>query len=150
MKKINFSIFINAPIGHTWSMMLDDETYRIWTNEFQAGSYYKGDWSKGSRMFFLGPNPIDGTEGGMIADVIENRLYEYVLLAHKGIITNGVEDTESEEAQHWNKSSESYTFNEVNGNTELIVELEIEEEYADMFAEMWPRALKKLKEISEK
>jgi hypothetical protein len=150
MKKINFSTFINTPIEHTWSTMLDDETYRIWTNEFQAGSYYKGDWSKGSRIMFLGPNPINGTEGGIVADVAENRLYEYVLLAYKGIITNGVEDMESEEAQRWNKSSESYTFTEKEGGTELLVELEIEEQYADMFTEMWPRALEKLKEISEK
>lgn len=150
MKKVHFSILINAPTEKVWNTMLDDATYRVWTNAFHEGSYYKGDWSKGSRMFFLGPNPIDGTEGGMIADVVENRLYEFISIEHQGIITKGVEDTESEEAQHWNKSSESYTFNKVNGNTELIVELEVEEEYADMFAEMWPRALKKLKEISEK
>ncbi len=149
MKKVHYTIFINAPIEHVWNMMLDDATYRVWTNEFHAGSYYKGDWSKGSRMLFVGPNE-NGMDDGMVADVAENRPHEYVLLAHKGIYANGIIDTESEAAQHWNKSSESYTFHEKDGGTELSVELEIEEQYADMFTEMWPRALEKLKEISEK
>ena len=89
----------------------------------------------------------EGAIAGMIAGVLVTLFYVF---AHKGIFSNGVEDTESEEAQHWNKSTESYSFIEKDGGTQLSVELEIEEQYADMFTEMWPRALKKLKEVSEK
>ena len=35
--------------------MLADDTYREWTSAFHPGSYYKGDWSEGSKILFLGP-----------------------------------------------------------------------------------------------
>ena len=33
--------------------MLDDKTYRIWTEAFMAGSHYVGDWNQGSEILFL-------------------------------------------------------------------------------------------------
>ncbi len=55
MQKLHFKIDINAPKEKVWHTMLDDKTYRIWTEAFMPGSYYKGDWSKGSKMLFIGP-----------------------------------------------------------------------------------------------
>ncbi len=44
---------------------------------------------------------------------------------------------------------ENYTLTDVDGKTQLEVDLDSEEEYADMFDEMWPKALEKLKELAE-
>ena len=150
MQKLNFAITINAPKEKVWDTMLDDATYRLWTTPFSEGSYYKGDWSKGSKIIFLGPNPETGKEGGMLSRIAENNLYEYISIEHLGIINDGVEDTTSEEAKKWTPAFENYTFKDLNGMTELIVDMDINDEYKEMFEGMWPKALQKLKEISEK
>jgi len=130
--------------------MLDDKPYREWTAAFNPGSYYKGDWSKGSKILFLGPDPKTGEEGGMVSRIAENKPYEFISIEHLGIVKNGVEDTTSEEARKWAPAFENYTFKEKGGATEVLVEMDIEDENKKMFEEMWPKALQKLKEIAEK
>lgn len=151
MKKLHASIFINAPREKVWDVMLSDATYREWTTAFNPGSYFVGDWSTGSKMLFLGPNP-DGTpgEGGMVSRVAENRRPEFMSIEHLGLVSNGVEDTESEAAKKWAPAFENYTFNEKDGGTELLVDMDVEEEYYTMFEEMWGKALPLLKSIVER
>ncbi len=148
MERLTFKTTINAPVAKVWNTMLNDETYRQWTSAFHEGSYYKGDWSAGSKMLFLGPND-DGSEGGMVSMVKENRLHEYISLQHIGLVGNGIEDTTSEEARKWSPAFENYTFVEKDGVTELTVELDTLLEYKEMFENMWLKALEKLKEIAE-
>jgi uncharacterized protein YndB with AHSA1/START domain len=150
MEKLNFKIEINAPKEKVWKTMLEDRTYRIWTTPFSEGSYYKGDWSKGSKIIFLGPNPETGKEGGMVSRVAENKLYEYISIEHLGMINDGVEDTTSEEVKKWTPAFENYTFKEKNGKTDVLVDMDINKEYKEMFEDMWPKALQKLKELAEK
>lgn len=149
-QKLHVSISINAPKEKVWHTMLDDASYRKWTQVFNPGSYYKGDWNQGSKILFLGPDPKTGEEGGMVSQIAENRQYEYVSIKHLGIVKNGVEDTTSEEAKKWAPAFENYTFREKKGMTEVLVDMDMEDEYAEMFKDMWPKALKKLKELSEK
>lgn len=150
MQKLHFSIKIDAPKEKVWNIMLDDKTYREWTRVFSPGSYYKGDWSKGSKILFLGPDPKTGQEDGMVSRIAENRPYEYISIEHLGIVHNDKEDTTSEEARKWAPAFENYTFKEADGATELQVDMDSEDGYADMFSRLWPKALKKLKEIAEK
>lgn len=150
MQKLNFSITINAPKEKVWNTMLEDATYRLWTTTFNEGSYYKGDWSKGSKIVFLGPSPETGKEGGMVSRIAENKLYEFISIEHLGIINDGVEDTTSDEVKIWAGSLENYTFKDLNGKTELLVDMDINDEFKEMFENMWPEALQKLKDIAEK
>ena len=150
MQKLKVSIEINAPKEKVWNTMLDDKTYRMWTTPFNEGSYYKGDWSKGSKIIFLGPDPETGKEGGMVSRIAENKLYEFISIEHLGIIKDGVEDTTSEDVKKWTPTFENYTFQEKNGTTEVLVEMDINDEYKEMFEGMWPKALQVLKEIAEK
>jgi len=149
MKKLHYSIQINAPKEKVWHSMLDHASYREWTKAFNTGSYYKGDWSKGSKILFLGPDPKTGEEGGMVSRIAENRPYEYISIEHIGIIQNGKEDTTSEAAKAWAPAFENYTFVERDGKTQLSVDMDMKEEYIEEFNNMWPEALKKLKEITE-
>jgi hypothetical protein len=149
MDKLHFSIVIKAPKEKVWDTMLDDATYRLWTTSFSEGSYYKGDWSKGSKIIFLGPNPETGKEGGMVSRIAENKPYEFISIEHLGMINDGVEDTTSEEVKKWTPAFENYTFKEVNGKTTVLVDMDINEEYKEMFEGMWPNALQKLKELCE-
>ena len=150
MQKLHFSMLINAPKDKVWHAMLDDQPYREWTNAFNEGSYYKGSWEKGSKILFLGPDPNTGEEGGMVSRIAENKPYEFISIEHLGIVQNGVEDTTSEAARKWAPAFENYTFNDKDGATEVLVDIDIEDEHAQMFNEMWPEALQKLKELAEK
>lgn len=149
MQKLHFSIIINAPKEKVWHAMLDDKPYREWTKAFNPGSYYKGDWNEGSKMLFLGPDPETGKEGGMVSRIAQNKPYEYLSIEHVGIVKDGVEDTTSEEAKKWAPAFENYTFQEKDGATEVLVDMDSEDEYVEMFSNMWPEGLQKLKAIAE-
>ena len=150
MQKLHFSIQINASKDKVWHAMLDDQPYREWTNSFNEGSYYKGSWEKGSKILFLGPDPNTGEEGGMVSRIAENKPYEFISNEHLGIVQNGVEDTTSEVARKWAPAFENYTFIDRGGATEVLVDIDVEAEYAPMFNETWPKGLLKLKELAEK
>lgn len=129
--------------------MLDDKTYRQWTEVFHAGSYYKGSWEKGSKMLFLGPDPETGKEGGMVSMIADNRKHEFISIKHIGMVNDGVEDTTSEEAKKWAPAYENYTFTEKDGVTEVKIDIDMLPEFKEMMEEMWPKALEKLKELAE-
>ena len=150
MQKLHYSIVINAAVSTVWSTMLDDITYRQWTEAFAPGCYFKGDWNKGSKILFLASG--EHGESGMLSRIKENRKHEFLSIEHLGTVQNGNEDTSSEEAKAWAGALENYTFAEKNGVTELLIGLtgNIADEFVTMFNDMWPQALQKLKELSEK
>lgn len=147
MQKIHHSITIRAPREKVWHTMLDDATYRIWTEVFAKGSHYVGDWSEGSKILFLAPG--NNAEMGMVSRIAENRPYEFLSIEHLGVIENGVEDTTSEAARKWAPAYENYTFTDTANGTEVVVDMDIEEEHRAMFEKLWPAALEKLKELTE-
>jgi L-rhamnose mutarotase len=148
MERLHFSININAPKEKVWNTMLDDKTYRQWTEEFGPGSHYKGSWDKGSKILFVAPG--EKGEMGMVSRIKENKPYSFISIEHVGLVNEGKEDTSSNEVKKWAGALENYTFKEKNGSTEVLVDTDSNDEYKEMFSEMWPKALKKLKEISEK
>lgn len=147
MDKLKFSIIINAPKAKVWDTMLNDATYRIWTEAFMQGSYYIGDWSEGSKILFLAPGETGAS--GMVSRIKENRLNEYISIEHLGMVENGKEDTTSDAVKVWAGALENYSFKELNGKTELLIDVDSNEEYSEMFNGMWPKALQKLKELAE-
>ena len=85
----------------------------------------------------------------MVSRIAENKPYEYISIEHIGIIQNGIEDTTSETARNWTPAFENYTFKEKNGATQVLVDMDAEDEYVEMFNKMWPEGLKRLKAIAE-
>ena len=144
MKKLQFTITINAPKEKVWSIMLDQEGYKLWTAEFMVGSYYEGSWNKGEKIKFLAPNG-----GGITSVIAENKPYEFISIKHLGYIKDGIEDTESPEIKAWAPAFENYTFGEHDGVTEVKVDISITSEFEEYLEETWPKALAKLKTICE-
>ena len=94
----------------------------------------------------------------MYSKIKENRKHEYISIEHLGMVKDGVIDTTSDEVRKWTPAFENYTFTEKarlndpvgQGNqTEVKVEMQVASEYKAMFEEMWPRALKTLKDLCE-
>ena len=148
MQKLSFSIEIKASKEKVWNTMLDEKTYRQWTEPFSPGSHYIGDWNKGSKILFLGPGE-NGKLGGMVSRIKENKLCEFISIEHLDVVQDGKEDTTSDAVKSWAGALENYTFKEKNYKTEVLVEIDINDEYKDMFNDMWPKALQRLKEIAE-
>jgi uncharacterized protein YndB with AHSA1/START domain len=147
MEKLTFSTTINAPREKVWNTMLEKGTYQEWTVPFHEGSTYDGNWEEGSEMKFIGPSE-DGSLSGMYAVVVANRPHEFISIQHLGELQNS-------EKNPWpvvegQEGYENYTFKDTNGGTEVLVELTVPAEWKDMFDDMWPRALAKLKEVAEK
>lgn len=145
MQMLHFTISINAPKEKVWHTMLDDKTYRKWTTAFSEGSHYKGSWEKGSKMQFLGPDGM-----GMFSKIEENIPYEFISIEHLGYIKDGKEDLKSKEAKVMAGAYENYTLKEKDEITNLSIDADMPEEYKEMFEDMWPKALLKLKELAEK
>ncbi len=149
MHKLHFSIVIDAPKEKVWNMMLGEDSYRAWTDAFMPGSHYVGDWSKGSKILFLAPGKT-GKLSGMVSRIKENRLYKYVSIEHLGVVQDGKEDTSSAAVKGWAGALENYTFKEMGGTTEVLVDMDAADEYKEMFQNTWPKALQKLKVLAEK
>lgn len=147
MKTLHFSVTINAPQEHVWNTMLEDTTYREWTATFMPGSHYVGRWEAGSNMQFLSPDE-DGKMTGLKSRIVAVEPPEFVSIKHLGIVSNGVEDTTSEEAKQW-VGFENYTFKMQGGSTKLLIDVDSNDDFADYLNEAWPKALQKLKAISE-
>jgi hypothetical protein len=60
-----------------------------------------------------------------------------------------MEITSGPDVEKWAGGLENYTFEEKNGKTILSVNSDTTPEYKNYFEEIWPKALKKLKEICE-
>jgi uncharacterized protein YndB with AHSA1/START domain len=153
MEKLHFSIVIDVPKQKVWEVMLGKDTYPLWTDVFMPGSHFEGDWSEGSKILFLAPDE-SGKISGSVFQVKENRPYEFVSMENIGMVQDGKEDTTSKEATVYAGALENYTFKEMDGKTEVLVDLtpvmEISDDYKEMYLDMWRKALQKLKELVEK
>ncbi len=151
MKKLQFKVNINAPVDKVFNIMLgidDKSTYEKWTALFNPTSSYEGSWSKGSRIHFIG---IDekGEKGGMVSEIAENNPSKFVSIKHIGLLVSGNEILEGPDLEKWTGGFENYSFEEINGVTSLLVEIDAVDEFESYMNESYPKALDKLKEICE-
>lgn len=141
MKKLEFSIPINATKEKVWEALWKDENFRNWCAVFHEGSHYESDLQEGSKIYFLGPD-----KSGMFA-TIENMVpYEKMYFLHKGEFKNGEEQAEN----YGENAIENYDLSEENGTTTLSVTMNAPEDYIPYFTSTLPQALEKVKEIAEK
>lgn len=150
-EKMHFEINISAPVKKVWDIMLNQETYKEWTAVFEPTSYYEGSWEKGAKIQFLSSS----RGGGMVSEIADNIKYKYISIRHLGEIRDGAEDTTSEEIKKWAPAYENYTFIENGQETKLEIDMEMQTsevsiKMKEMFEDMWPKALLKLKEICER
>ncbi len=148
MKKLSYSIDINAPASKVYNTMLAHDSYKTWTAEFNPTSHYEGSWEKGAKIYFIGIEE-DGKRGGMIAEIAENIPNEYISIRHYGMLDGDKEITEGPLVEAWANSFENYRFTEKDGVTTVNVDVDTDEKYLDYFDSTWPKALNKLKEICE-
>ncbi len=151
MEKLQFKISINAPAAKVYDRMLgisDKSNYEAWTALFNPTSSYEGTWTKDSKMLFVGQDE-NGEKGGMVSRIIENIPSRFVSIQHYGLVQGSVEVTEGPDVEKWANGFENYTFEEKDGITSVIVDLDTTAEFVEYMNEAYPNALDKLKEICE-
>jgi uncharacterized protein YndB with AHSA1/START domain len=142
--RLQWSTTIAAPPERVWTVMFAPDTYSEWTKPFDPGSRFEGSWEQGSRIRF-----VSGTGDGMLSEIAEARPNQFMSVRHLGMIMNGVEDTTSDAVKNWSGAMENYTFTAVPEGTRVVVDLDVSPEWEQMMRDTWPKALAKLKEISE-
>lgn len=152
MKKLQFTVSINAPATRIYDIMLgisSKSTYEQWTALFNPTSTYEGSWDKGSKILFIGVDE-KGEKGGMVSRIAENIPNHFVSIQHYGLVKGDKEITEGPEVEKWANGFENYTFEENNGTTTITVDLDTTEDFLDYMNETYPKALDKLKALCEK
>ena len=145
---LHFEITIDCEPESVYKTMFDEQKYKEWTSVFNPTSRFKGLWEKGSKILFLGKDE-DGNTGGMVSRIRENIANKFISIEHLGIIQNDREITSGPEAESWSGSLENYSFIAQNGRTILAVDIDSNQEFKSYFSETWPKALDKLRSLSE-
>lgn len=143
-RTIRKTITINAPKEQVWEAMMQDKYYQEWTAPFSEGSKVETDWELGSKAVFT-----DKSGSGIVGRVVEKEPYKTITVEFEGMVREGKEDYESEEARQVKGSRESYVLTEENGSTRLDTSSEMGEEYYEQMSQAWDKALQKLKQLAE-
>ena len=141
MKQLHYEVDIKAPRMKVWSVLWDDKTYRDWTSAFAEGSYAISDWNEGSTVQFIDP----ASNSGMSAIIEKKTPGEYMCFKHFAEIRNGKEKTYPQGAH----GREKYTLKDEGGGMRLLVDLDAPDEYQTMFDNMFPKALRRVRELAE-
>ncbi len=143
MKRVKFSIEIEASKEKVWNTLWDDKTFRIWANIIDEGTYLKGIMKEGNEIEF-----ISSVNGYGVTSLIEKlNLNEFVLFRHS---SDTKEVGKKERKKEWTGGMESYSLIEKGNITLLIVESDIPIELEELFKDRIPKSLDCIKSLSEK
>lgn len=143
MKEIQFSIKINASKEKVWNTLWEDATFRDWANIIDEGLYIKGVMKEGHEIQF-----ISSVNGYGVTSLVERFTpNEFVLFKHRA---DTKESGEQERENEWTGGAESYSLAEKDGITTLIVKTDIPHEQEETFNIRFPKALERLKTLSER
>lgn len=143
MKKIQYSIEINASKEKVWETLWGDATFRDWVSNIDKGIYIKGELTEGNEIEF-----ISSVNGYGVTSLVEKFTpYEFALFRHSAdTMESGMQEREKE----WTGGTESYSLSEKNGITSLIVNADIPFEQEETFNMRFPIALERVKALAEK
>jgi hypothetical protein len=148
MENMKFSVAINAPVEKVFNTMLGPEGYKQWTSVFNPSSSFEGTWGLDEKISFIGISK-EGKKEGMVGLIRQFKPNDYVSIEYVGLLDGEHIKTEGQEMESWIGNHENYTFKSNGNQTTLIVDLDVVEPYIRYFKETYPKALEKLKEISE-
>ncbi len=144
VKRIQFTATIKAPVGVVWYHVTSPASYRNWASAFAQGCYFEGSWEQGAKIRFLSPGG-----GGMVSEIAENRKNEFISIRHVGFMASGAEDTTSEAILPWAPAYENYTFLALPEGTRMVIDLDVTADFEEDMNQAWPKALARLKNLSE-
>ena len=145
INRLLFSIDIKAEKNKIWKALWNENFYRDWASVFLEGSYAVTDnWKEGSKVLFLSPD-----QSG-IYSIIETHIpNKLMMFKHIGNVIMGKEQPIDDETKKWSGATEIYTLTEGADNNTLTIEIDVLDEHLDFMTTTLPKALEKVKWLSE-
>ncbi|MEN6339839.1 MAG: hypothetical protein ABFD03_06900 [Clostridiaceae bacterium] len=143
MKKLQFSIEINALKERVWTTLWEDTTFRDWASILDEGTYMQGVMKEGNEIQF-----ISSVNGYGVTDLVEKLNPNAFVLFRHGADTK--ESGQLEREKEWTGGTESYSLSETNGVTTLVVKTDVPQEQEETFQIRFPKALERIKTLAEK
>ena len=145
MKRLQFSININANKATIWKVLWDDASYRDWTSEFIAGSHAVTEgWKEGSKVWFLSPD-----QHGIYSIIEKHMPNETMSFKHIGNVKDGQEQALDDETKKWSGSMEIYRLAIDREGCVLTVEIDTQDDYVDSVTKVFQKALERVRVLSE-
>lgn len=142
MKRLRFSIEISAPQKTVWHALWDDRSFRDWANLIDEGTYLVGELKEGNKVQW-----ISASSGYGVTSLVEKLITnERVVFRH---MADTKEDGQHERDNEWTGGREIYLLQAANNGTRLTVELDAPPGQVKTFEEILPKALARIKELSE-
>lgn len=142
MKELHFSIEIQASKERVWATLWNDTSFRNWANLIDEGTYMKGEMEEGNEVQF-----ISSVNGYGVTSLVEKCIpNEFVLLKHSA---DTKESGERERVKEWAGGEENYSLTEKDGVTTLTVTFDVPQGQEETFTTRVPKALERLKTLSE-
>lgn len=138
MPLLNFETEINASPEKVWDTLWEEEYFKAWAPTLNS-SYYEGNFQQDSKIYFFGED-----RNGMYNFVEKNIPEKEMKFQHLGWIIDG-----EESPQNWENSWETYLLEESPNGTQLKVEVNALDEFADFFSNNYPNMIQKVKELAE-
>ena len=144
METLSYETEINAPLQKVWDILWGPDTYSEWTKYFGAGSKMKSDWKIGGKTYF-----VNDKGEGMVSTIDSLDEPNQIVFKHLGMVSNGVEDTQSKEVMEWSGSFEKYFLTDLDGKTKLHVEVQVDKEWEDDMNSGFTKGLMVVKSLVE-
>lgn len=144
MKRLEFTIEINASKEKIWNILWDDATYREWVSVFCEGSYAKSNWNEGDSIYFL-------TENGQgMNSIIDKKIdNQYMAFKHISEMKDFEPQPVDEKTSEWSGGMETYELIPNDSSVIVKVLMDTLEKYIEYFETTFPKALERVKELSE-
>ena len=141
MKELRFTIEIRAPKEKVWDTLWQDATLREWAGIIDPGTYMVGELKEGNEVQYISGN------GYGVTSLVEKLVPgEFLLLRHQA---DTQDEGKREREKEWTGGEESYALAEKDGATTLTVAFGVPPELEEYFKTAYPKALERIKELSE-
>jgi uncharacterized protein YndB with AHSA1/START domain len=142
MKEMEFIIEIAASKEKVWRTLWDDVTFRDWSSNIDEGTYMTGVMEEGNEIQFL--SSVNGYGVTSLIEKLDPN--EFILFSHAADTKECGQQVREKE---WTGGKESYTLAEKAGVTTLNVRIDVPLEMEEMFNIRIPKALERIKVLSE-
>lgn len=139
MKLLEFTTQISATPEKVWNVLFTQDSYGKCSSAMNPGTYFEGNWEKGSIMKFL-----DQKNNGMYNLVEINKENQLLRMKHLGWIMDG-----ELSPQGWEDSTVTYILEPDDNGTLLKVEVNSLDEFVEFFNTKYPQNFELIKNLSE-
>lgn len=148
MKTLDFKTTIDADPQLVYSTMIDSVQCLEWIHVFSPNSYFKGGWNKGEILTFCSKDE-DDKEQGMICRIEKNIPGKELFVQPIGLLQNGKQIMSGESINDLHESYDHYLFEANEDQCILTIRVSVFDELEGYFRETWPKAMAKIKSMSE-